>query len=42
MDRHFVNMAQKYYYVQGKRGVWLKILQEQADLVPIAVQVTIP
>lgn len=27
--------------MQGKRGVWLKILQEQADLVPIAIQVTI-
>ncbi|CAN6680914.1 unnamed protein product [Malus baccata var. baccata] len=24
--------------MKGKRGVWLKILQEQADLVPIAVQ----
>lgn len=26
---------------QGKKGVWLKILQEQADLVPIAIQATI-
>ncbi|CAB4318699.1 unnamed protein product [Prunus armeniaca] len=24
--------------IKGKRGVWLKILQEQADLVPIAIQ----
>ncbi|XP_050372277.1 nudix hydrolase 8-like [Argentina anserina] len=24
--------------MKGKRGVWLKILQEQADLVPIAIQ----
>jgi hypothetical protein len=25
--------------MQGKRGVWLKILLDQADLVPIAIQV---
>ncbi|KAL5572516.1 hypothetical protein UlMin_022113 [Ulmus minor] len=27
-----------YWKLKGKRGVWLKILQEQAELVPIAVQ----
>ena len=25
---------------QGKKGIWLKILSEQADLIPIAIQVT--
>ncbi|KAJ8766725.1 hypothetical protein K2173_005336 [Erythroxylum novogranatense] len=27
-----------YWKFQGKRGIWLKILPEQADLVPIAIQ----
>lgn len=25
--------------MQGKKGIWMKILQEQVDLVPIAIQV---
>ncbi|KAF8388890.1 hypothetical protein HHK36_025571 [Tetracentron sinense] len=27
-----------HWKLKGKRGIWLKILQEQADLVPIAIQ----
>ncbi|KAK1616246.1 hypothetical protein QYE76_021763 [Lolium multiflorum] len=27
-----------YWSQQGKRGVWLKILEGQADLVPIAIK----
>ncbi|KAL5208900.1 hypothetical protein ABZP36_033335 [Zizania latifolia] len=27
-----------YWSTQGKRGVWLKILEDQADLVPVAIK----
>lgn len=39
---HSISNCYCLFGEQGKRGVWLKLLEEQAELVPITIGVRIP